>query len=100
MLDSIAANFGATPAALSASGSLLYQRGGLATQVVRVDHRGVASVLLDSARVYGHPRLSPDGRRLAVEIGGDRSNEIWIADLAAGTMERLTREGFSDRPEW
>lgn len=65
-----------------------------------MDHRGVASVLLDSARVYGHPRLSPDGRRLAVEIGGDRSNEIWIADLAAGTMERLTREGFSDRPEW
>ena len=50
--------------------------------------------------MYGHPRLSPDGRRLAVEIGGDRSNEIWIADLAAGTMERLTREGFSDRPEW
>ena len=100
MLDSIAANFGATPAALSANGSLLYQRGGLATQVVRVDHRGVASVLLDSARVYGHPRLSPDGRRLAVELGGDRSNEIWIADLTVGTLERLTREGFSDRPEW
>jgi Tol biopolymer transport system component len=100
MLDSIAANFGATPAALSASGSLIYQRGGLATQVVRVDQRGVVSVLIDSARVYGHPRLSPDGRLLAVEIGGDQSNEIWIADLAAGTMERLTREGFSDRPEW
>jgi Tol biopolymer transport system component len=50
--------------------------------------------------VYGHPRLSPDGRRLAVELGGDRSNEIWVADLAVGTLERLTRQGFSDRPEW
>jgi Tol biopolymer transport system component/tRNA A-37 threonylcarbamoyl transferase component Bud32 len=101
VLDSIAARgVWLSPAALSASGSLLYQRGGLASEVVRVDHRGIARVLLDSARVYTHPRLSPDGRRLAIEVGGGRSNEIWIADLAAGTFERLTREGFNDRPEW
>ena len=62
--------------------------------------RGVSSVLLDSARVYNHPRLSPDGRRLAVEVASSGSNEIWIADLADGTLERLTREGFNDRPEW
>jgi dipeptidyl aminopeptidase/acylaminoacyl peptidase len=100
VLDSIAARSWLSSAALSASGSLLYQRGGLASQVVRVDQRGVASVLIDSAGVYSHPRLSPDGRRLAVEVAGGGSNEIWIADLAAGTMERLTREGFNDRPEW
>jgi len=102
VLDSIAAvtNFGSSPAALSASGSLLYQRGGLASQVVRVDHRGVASVLIDSPRMYTHPRLSPDGRRLAVEVGGVGNNEIWIADLTTGTLERLTRQGFNDRPEW
>jgi eukaryotic-like serine/threonine-protein kinase len=101
VLDSIAARgVWLSPAALSASGSLLYQRGGLASEVVRVDHRGVAKVLLDSARVYTHPRLSPDGRRLAMEVGTGRGNEIWIADLVAGTFERLTREGFNDRPEW
>jgi serine/threonine-protein kinase len=100
VLDSIAARSWLTSAALSASGSMVYQRGGLASQVVRVDQRGVASVLIDSARVYSHPRLSPDGRRLAVEVSGGGSNEIWIADLAAGTLERLTREGFNDRPEW
>ena len=100
VLDSIAARAWTSPAALSASGSLLYQRGGLATQVVRVDHRGVARVLLDSARAYNHPRLSPDGRRLAVEVGAGGSNEIWIADLGSGTLERLTRGGFNDRPEW
>ena len=101
VLDSIAAaGAWSSPAALSASGSLLYQRGGLASQVVRVDHRGVATVLLDSARIYNHPRLSPDGRRLAVEVAGTGSNEIWIADLVDGTLERLTREGFNDRPEW
>jgi len=28
------------------------------------------------------------------------NNEIWIADLTTGTLERLTRQGFNDRPEW
>ena len=100
VLDSIAARSWISPAALSASGTLLYQRGGLAGQVVRVDQRGAAQVLIDSARVYAHPRLSPDGRRLAVEVHGGAGAEIWIADLADHTFERLTREGYNDRPEW
>ena len=100
ILDSIAARGWLTPAALSASGSLLYQRGGLASQLVSVDQHGAARPLLDSARVYLHPRLSPDGRRIAFESQAGASNEIWVADLASQAAERLTREGFSDRPEW
>jgi serine/threonine-protein kinase len=100
ILDSIAARGWLTPAALSASGSLLYQRGGLASQLVSVDQHGAARLLLDSARVYLHPRLSPDGRRIAFESQAGAGNEIWIADLASQAAERLTREGFSDRPEW
>ena len=100
ILDSIAARGWLTPAALSLEGSLLYQRGGLASQLVGVDLHGTASVLLDSARAYAHPRFSPDGRRVAFEAQAGASNEIWIADLAGQTAERLTREGFSDRPEW
>ena len=100
ILDSIATRGWQSPAALSANGTLLYQRGGLASQLVRVDQHGVARVLLDSARVYAHPRLSPDGRRVAFESQAGAGNEIWIADLAAQTAERLTREGFNDRPEW
>ncbi len=99
ILDSIAVRAWVAPAALSASGSLLYQRGGLTSQLVSVDQRGVARVLLDSARVYAHPRLSPDGRRLAFEVQGGASSEIWVADLAAHTAERLTRGGIDDRPE-
>ncbi|HSE44265.1 MAG TPA: protein kinase, partial [Gemmatimonadales bacterium] len=100
ILDSIATRGWQSPAAISASGTLLYQRGGLASQVVRVDMHGASQVLLDSARVYAHPRLSPDGRRVAFENQVGSSNEIWIADLASQTAERLTREGFDDRPEW
>jgi serine/threonine-protein kinase len=100
ILDSIAVRSWLAPAALSASGSLLYQRGGLVSEVVLVDPHGVARVLLDSARVYAHPRFSPDGRRLAFEVQGGASSEIWIANLAEGTVERLTRGGINDRPEW
>ena len=100
ILDSIAARYWLSPAALSASGALLYQRGGLASQLVGVDLHGSAHPLLDSARVYMHPRLSPDGKRIAFESQAGVSNEIWIADLAGQTAQRMTREGFSDRPEW
>jgi eukaryotic-like serine/threonine-protein kinase len=100
VVDSLAALTWMTPAALSPSGTLLYQRGGLASRLVLVDERGQVRPLLDSARAYLHPRLSPDGRRLAVEVRSGTANEIWIASLAGGTFERLTRGGFSDRPEW
>jgi Tol biopolymer transport system component/tRNA A-37 threonylcarbamoyl transferase component Bud32 len=90
----------ATPAALSASGSLLYQYGGIASQLVSVTPRGEARILVDSTQAYSHPRLSPDGRRLAVEVRGATGSDVWIFDLGAGTNERLTRERYNDRPEW
>jgi serine/threonine-protein kinase len=99
--DSIAvpASAWSTPIALSANGSLLYQKGGVTSQLVTVNN-GTTRVLLDSAQIYLHPRLSPDGRRLAVEVQGAAGVEIWIADLADHAMARLTHGGFNNRPEW
>ena len=88
------------PVALSASGSLLYQRGGNRSQLVSVDGHGLTRVLLDSAQIYLHPRLSPDGRRVAVEVQAANGVDIWIADLAEHTMERLTSTAYNNRPEW
>ncbi|MEP7327098.1 MAG: hypothetical protein ABI836_14200, partial [Gemmatimonadota bacterium] len=87
------------PVALSANGSLIYQRGGIASQLVSVSH-GTTQVLIDSVQVYLHPRLSPDGRRLVVEVQGAAGVDIWISDLREHTTERLTREGYNNRPEW
>ena len=100
--DSIAVPSAAwnVPAALSANGSLLYQKGGIASQLVRVDQHGATRVLLDSVQVYLHPRLSPDGRRIAVEVQGAAGADIWISNLGEHTTERLTREGYNNRPEW
>ena len=91
---------GRLSAALSASCTLFYQRGGLLSRLVLVDEGGRERPLLDSARSYLHPRLSPDGTRLAVEVQSGAGNELWIANLTSGSFERLTRQGFSDRPEW
>jgi eukaryotic-like serine/threonine-protein kinase len=89
-----------TPVALSPSGSLFYQHGGTTSQLVMVDSHGAARVLLDSAQVYSHPRLSPDGRRIAVEVQGATGADIWVSDLAEHTSERLTRDSYNNRPEW
>jgi serine/threonine-protein kinase len=100
IFDSVAVSAWNSPAALSANGSLLYQRGGLESVLLTVDQHGTSRPLLDEPRTYAHPRFSPDGRRLAFELQGGFSAEIWVADLGARTAERVTREGYNDRPEW
>ena len=98
--DSVAVRVWSVGAALSASGSLMYQQGGSVGALVRVDMAGVERPLLDSVRSYVHPRFSPDGRRLAVEISGSAVADVWVADLAAKSLERMTNGAVNDRPEW
>ena len=88
------------PVALSESGTLFYQHGGAVSQLMSVDLHGQAHPIFDSAQVYLHPRLSPDGRRLAYEVQGATEAEIWVTDLALRTRERITHSGFNNRPEW
>src|SRR6185369_10269096 len=47
------------------------------------------------------PRLSPDGRRIAVSIITDGNSDIWIQDLERDTLTRLTfNEGRDLFPVW
>jgi serine/threonine-protein kinase len=73
---------------VSSTGTLLYMPAGFTdTRVVSVGRDGAALALdLPSGR-YANPRISPDGRRLLVESGG---NVIEALDLARGTRARLT----------
>jgi serine/threonine-protein kinase len=85
--------------ALGGDGSLVYVAGTAATpsrKLVSVDRQGVERPLAETLRVYDDPRLSPDGRRLAVQIGGD----LWVLELARGTLTRLTFAEHSTRPIW
>ena len=62
---------------------------------------GSERVILAEPRQYAFPRLSPDGRLIAVAIGAPGRRDVWLYDLSSQTMTRLTSEGSTnDRPEW
>lgn len=69
--------------------------------LVWVDRQGHAEPIRAApARVYAHPRLSPDGTRVAFDIR-DQQNDIWIWDLAREALTRLTFDPAFDRfPVW
>ncbi|MGN6392061.1 MAG: protein kinase domain-containing protein, partial [Gemmatimonadales bacterium] len=102
LIDDVSLNFGPgiARASLSPNGTLFYQSGSQLTRVV-VAGAGGSRVLLSDRRDYSFPRLSPDARRLALTIGSSDHRDIWLDELASGTLTRLTTEGMSnERPEW
>src|SRR5262249_39463382 len=67
---------------VSREGSLAYVPGvpqGNDRQVVRVDRHGKRQPLLEARRPFGELSLSPDGRRLALQIVAT-NDQIWIYD--------------------
>ena len=51
-------------------------------------------------RAYSYPRVSPDGKRVAVSTDDDKP-DVWIIDLAGGSAPRqLTLGGKSVVPVW
>jgi serine/threonine protein kinase/Tol biopolymer transport system component len=89
---------GAAMFALSGNGTLIYVSAGPPSQrtLVWVDRRGNGKAISTTARAFKSPRLSPDGQRLAVDIGPD----VWTYDLARDVLTRLTYDGSSCCPEW
>ena len=89
--------------AVSESGSLVYVASGLAgltNTLALVDRDGRVEPLDLPPNRYRHPRLSPDGTRLAVQVAGEGGNDIWVYDLSGATaFRRLTLDGGS-YPIW
>jgi dipeptidyl aminopeptidase/acylaminoacyl peptidase len=64
---------------------------------VWVSRNGLEQPLPAAAREYNRPRLSPDGRRVALEIGP----QTWVYDIANDTLSRLLLESANnDSPVW
>ncbi|MGH8860852.1 MAG: protein kinase, partial [Jatrophihabitantaceae bacterium] len=82
-------------------GTLFYQTGSQLSQMVTVGPGGAVHPLAGGLKDYAFPRLSPDGKRVAVTIGTGDRRDIWLDDLASGTFTRLTGDGTTnERPEW
>jgi serine/threonine-protein kinase len=92
---------------VSPTGSLVYVSGpalsGPGTEsaahrrLVWVSRNGLEQPLPAASREYSRPRLSPDGRRIAVEIGP----QTWVYDITTDTLNRLLLESANnDSPVW
>ncbi len=68
--------------------------------LVTVDRAGRATLVNDTRAAYTHPRLSPDGKRLAVAIETENGADIWVYDLVRGSRMRLTNGGVNGFPVW
>ncbi len=76
-------------------------RGG-GPQIYRVALDGSAPqrVTFNMGRYNARPRLSPDGRKLAVVNGGDRGYHIAVLDLETNVFEVLTNARLDESPSF
>lgn len=84
---------GATNFAIASNGTLVYEAGDPTASADRalvwVDRNGKEEPLPAEKRSYVYPRISPDGKHVALDIR-DQQNDIWIWDFARRTLSRLT----------
>jgi len=88
---------------ISASGSMAYipGGGGARSVIVQMDRTGREQVIVAKPGSYTAPRLSPDGRLLALgDLDAKDAAQIWIHDRSSGTTRQLTFDGASTRPAW
>jgi serine/threonine protein kinase/Tol biopolymer transport system component len=94
---------GAAQYSFSATGSLVYILGGIQSaqrKLVWVSRNGAEQPVAAPARAYTFPRLSPDGRRVAVSIE-EQDTQTWLYDLSRDALTRFTFEGNTNyAPTW
>ena len=101
-----ASNTGAAFIAVSDNGSLGFVPGSVANastsvRLAFISRNGQTTALNVPQRPYFQPRISPDGRQLAVEVKEGKEANIWVYDLSGTTaMRRLTFSGKNRTPLW
>jgi WD40 repeat protein len=94
---------GGAQVAISRTGTLVYAAGGSGTaerSLLWVDRSGAARPVTDRQAPFWWPRISPDGRRIAVVIDAAFS-KIWVLDVERGTFTRASQlAGDQDRAAW
>src|SRR5262249_14684906 len=95
---------GAAQFAFSSKGSITFipgvARAGNRT-VALVDAAGVRKPLDIAPGLHNHPRISPDGKLLALQTDEETSAHIWIYDMTgAASIRQLTFVGRDTFPIW
>ena len=106
VMRAAAINTGAVHYAFSETGSLIYVPGQASSGVPQrilatVDRTGKVQPLSLPPQNYAHPRVSPDGSRLAYGLDDGREANVWIMDLkGTAPPRRLTFGGRNVNPIW
>ena len=97
-------NTGAGQFSVSDSGSLAYVPGGVYTvpeaSLVWVDRNGASEPIPLPPGNYVHPRVSPDGTRLAYAEGPRGNKQVWVYDIGLEIPIRLTTAGENAALVW
>ncbi len=89
---------------LSDTGTLAYVPGAATEtvdQLVWVDRSGGETVITGGSGTWVHPRLSPDGQRISLDIHSpDGMRDVYIYEIPLGQMRQLTETGITWESEW
>ncbi|MCJ7754659.1 MAG: protein kinase, partial [Thermoanaerobaculales bacterium] len=95
---------GSAQYAVSDTGLLVYLEGGNELEpfpIVWADREGLTETLWSEPGIYGTPRLSPDGGRLAVSAQRGQNWDVWVYDLERDVATRITfGEAYEADPVW
>ena len=96
---------GTVQVAVSDGGTLAYIAGPVSTgapvQISIFDRTGAAQVVNVPQGTYSHPRVSPDGSKVAITVDDGKETQVWIYGLdKASAARRLTFGGNNSLAEW
>ena len=107
-----AADNGASNFAVSATGTLVFTAGkevtttsgdlqSVASSLVWMDRQGKKETLPFKPARYSYPRVSPDGKSVALDINTGGQRDVWVLNLQRLTLTQLTHGPTEDMlPQW
>ncbi|HUQ20097.1 MAG TPA: protein kinase [Gemmatimonadaceae bacterium] len=102
LLDQVSVFAGAA-ASFAADGSLAYIKSTNLSRLIITNNPATPDTTTGGElRRYTRPNLSPDSRKIAVEISsrGKNRSDIWVYDIASGVVSRVTSQATSHQPVW
>ena len=103
VIEGVLAAGGVAQYSFSSTGTLIYVPGSsqaVGLKLVWVDRKGMEQPVNAPPHNYVLPKVSPDGKRVAVGIE-EADGQIWVYDLGRDTLTRLTFEGGANiDPVW
>ncbi|MGH7645129.1 MAG: hypothetical protein ACREMR_06040 [Gemmatimonadales bacterium] len=90
---------GLSRVSVSRTGAVLYAPVTPA-DLMLVSREGGARALLERQAEYHNPRLSPDGRRIALDINEPTGRDAWVLALDQGTLTRATFDNDGHDAIW